>query len=222
MSLRDDIASDFEDVCDDLETVKLVSRASRVVVRVCDHAKRSLKRDAKQASESMGFAVSDYITFQISANDLAGYTAMLGDWLLDETDNKYVVASVFHSKMTNRLRLKTVSLNEVLNSKVTITSRSEASESGALGARDIPIHIGVPARVWPVDQSDADYLGDDLKPRHRCAVFSDGQQVSLPLPQGAGLIDSEGNYYDITAVKQLDQLVGFVVFELSIKLKSEE
>lgn len=215
-SFRDSIRDDFQDVCDDLESVTLWSRATGQPVALCGNAKRSLNHNDQEEFNSFGFAVSDSIKFQIALADLPlNYRVMLGDWIVDSRQGRYVIASVFDSRMTSRLRVSCVSLAEVFNTTVDLMGRAPESETGAPGAQTIPLVLGVPAAVWAVDQGDDSYLGDNLKPRFRCAFHSDGSQIALPLPQGSA-IRHAGKVYDVTAVTSIDKLVGFAVCELAI------
>lgn len=215
MNLRDSIKGDFLKITDDLEAVELWSRESGKVVALCPHAKRSRQRDAREEVSSFGFTVSDFVSFQIASTDL-GRTQVprLGDWLVDSARRKYVIAGAFHGRMTERLRLKTISLEEVMGSLVNVTVRSGLGRTGAPGARDIVRHMNVPARVWPVDQLLDGYLAEDMRPRYRCAFFSDGQQVRLPLPRDAGIQTATGESYDILGVRELDKLAGFAVADM--------
>lgn len=214
-SFRESIKDDFAQVCDDLEAVTYWSRANGRAVAVCPNAKRSLSHDDREAVASLGFAVSDFVSFQIAAADLGlTYRPMLGDWLIDAAGARYVVASVFDSKMTARLRLKCVSLQEVLGSLVSVLERAAPGAAGGPGTKTVVRYQNVPARIWPVQQAEDAYLGDNLKPRYRCAFFADGRQVELPLPQGCAILGPDGVTYEVGAVHHLDALVGFAIADM--------
>lgn len=218
MSLRDSIKDDFSALADDLETVTLFRRSDRSPGAVCAHAKRSVQSDKRQAIDSLGFAVSDFVVFQIATDDLSRVREpVLGDWLVDGAGRRYAISSIFHSRMTDRYRLTTVSLQEVFGSVVDVLVRSGNTETGGPGEPTIAKFRAVPARVWPVDQSAADFMGDSLRPRYRCAFFADGRQISLPITRRGDnvLIRTEdGTTYDVTDVRSLDQLVGFAVLDM--------
>jgi len=217
-TFRDAIKDDFKNVCDDLETVTVYSRQDPTprLVAVCRHAKRSVSHDLKEAVDSLGFAVADFVTFRIASSDLPlTDTQRPGDWLVDERGDRYAFVSMMDSKMTAGVRIKTVSLQQVLDQTVTILGRGGVGEAGGPGARDVVLYTNVRARVWAIEQTDADYLGEDLRPRWRAALFADGQQVMLPLPQGVSIQTPNGDVYNVTAVHGLDALAGFAVLDLT-------
>lgn len=214
-TFREAIEDDFQDVCDDLETVSLHARATGGLVAVCSNAKRSLRHDDREPFDSLGFAVADYVAFRIARADLPpDYRTALGDWVEDENRDRYVVTAVMDSKMTAGLRLRTVSLRQLLTTTVTILERAPKGPAGGPGLRMVPRHINVPARVWPVQQTQQEYLGDVMKPEFRCALFADGTQVRLPLPQGAAVMTTDGTVYEVSAVHGLDALGGFATLDL--------
>jgi hypothetical protein len=54
----------------------------------------------------------------------------------------------------------------------------------------------------------------EKNPEFRCALFADGTQVRLPLPQGAAVMTTDGTVYEVSAVHGLDALGGFATLDL--------
>lgn len=108
MSIWDDVASDFAEVVDGLETVTFRRRTAGDEFTDTENVRglrRQLERDPGSGERALP---ADTIVWHLYAADLtAGVKPKKGDRIKDEDDNEYVIGSVTGQGFLSRWRCET-------------------------------------------------------------------------------------------------------------------
>lgn len=200
----DSIKDDFKDYVDGLDTIHVT--VSGVVYQI-RYAKRFDRRNAREAVESLGLYIQDFVEFTFPQTYLQNYPE-LGSTVITEEGKQFVVIGVRQQIMTNKYRLRTVSLD------VVAPETAEIYEPLTFEAKaQFKLWKTLPVRLVLSHQSPAPDDSAQLEPSYRAYVRT--STADLPFPERARLKMPDGKFYEINSVEGMDKLAGFCALSLT-------